>query len=152
MVVWFAFEDGVRTVNLFRGKRADHLVRKRHRAEANEGMGLGADARGKSIRPSNHKHHVAQPSVLKVLEVLRERQRPHGFPLFIQENEVVHPADEFVEDDGFRFFDGFGVFFALLQLGIGGFDELEPSVVAHAVHVNLCALSDPAGLCFTDGQ
>ena len=29
MVVQFAFEDGVRTVNLFRGKRPDHLVRKR---------------------------------------------------------------------------------------------------------------------------
>ena len=40
VVVLFAFEDGVRTVNLFRGKRPDHLVRKRHRAEAHEGMGL----------------------------------------------------------------------------------------------------------------
>ena len=40
VVVWFAFEDGVRTVNLFRGKRPDHLVRKRHRAEAHERMGL----------------------------------------------------------------------------------------------------------------
>ncbi len=40
VVVRFAFEDGVRTVNLFRGKRPDHLVRKRHRAEAHEGMGL----------------------------------------------------------------------------------------------------------------
>ena len=152
VVVRFAFEDGVRTVNLFHGKRPDHLVRKRHRAEAHEGMGLGADARGKSIRPSNHKHHVAQPPVLKVLEVLRERQRTHGFPLFVQKNEVVHPFDEFVEDGGFCFFDGFGVFFALLELGIGGLDELKLAIVAHAVHVDPCALSDPAGLCFTDGQ
>lgn len=65
---------------------------------------------------------------------------------------MVHPADEFVEDGGFCLFDGFGVFFALLQFGVGGFDELKLTIVAHAVHVNPRALSDPAGLCFTDGQ
>ena len=65
---------------------------------------------------------------------------------------MVHPADEFVEDGGFSFFDGFGVLFALLELGVGGLDELKLAIVAHAVHVNPCALSDPAGLCFTDGQ
>ena len=65
---------------------------------------------------------------------------------------MVHPADEFVEDGGFCLFDGFGVFFALLQFGVGGFDELKLTLVAHAVHVYPCALSDPAGLCFTDGQ
>ena len=65
---------------------------------------------------------------------------------------MVHPADEFVQDRGFCLFDCFGVFFALLHFGVGGFDKLEPSVVAHAVHVNPRTLSDPAGLCFTDGQ
>lgn len=65
---------------------------------------------------------------------------------------MVHPDDEFVEDGGLGFFDCFGVLFALLQLGIGSFDERKLAVVAHAVHVNSRALSDPAGLCFTDGQ
>lgn len=74
VVVRFAFEDGVRTVNLFRGKRPDHLVRKRHRAEAYERMGLGADTRSKSIWPADDKHHMAQPAVLEALKVLRERQ------------------------------------------------------------------------------
>ena len=152
VVVRFAFEDGVRAVNLLRSKRPNHLVRKRHRAEAHEGMGLRADARGKSIRSADDEHHMAQSSVLEILEVLRERQRPYGFPLFVQENEVVNSADEFIKDGCFRFFDGFGVFFALLELGVGGLDELKLAIVAHAVHVNPCALSDPAGLCFTDGQ
>ena len=48
--------------------------------------------------------------------------------LFIQENEVVHSADEFIEDGCFRFFDGFGVF-ALLELRIGGLDELKLAIV-----------------------
>ena len=152
VVVRFAFEDGVRTVNLFRGKRPDHLVRKRHRAEAHKRMGLRADAWGKSIRSADDEHHVAQPAVLEVLEVLGECQRSHGFPFFVQENEVVDSADEFVEDGGFRFFYGFWVFFALLELGVWGLDELKLAIVAHAIHVNPCALSDPAGLCFTDGQ
>lgn len=59
VVVRFAFKDGVRTVNLFRGKRPDHLVRKRHGAEAHARMGLGADAWGKAIRPADDEHHVA---------------------------------------------------------------------------------------------
>ena len=152
VVVRFAFEEGMRAVDLFCGERPDHLVRKRHRAKAHERMGFRADARGKSIRPADHKHHVAQPTVLEALEVLRERQRRHAFPFFVQENEVINPADEFFQDGGLRFFYRFGVLFALLELGIWGFDERKLAVVAHAVYVNARAFCDPTGLCFTDGQ
>ena len=152
VVVGFAFENGVGPVDLFRCEGADHLMRKRHGAQAHERLGFLTDARGEAIGTADDEHYVAQAAVLQALQVLRKGQLTHGFSLFIQQDEVVHTVDESIENDRLRFLHRGRIFLRLLQLGIRGFDELKFAVVPHAVDVDFCPFSDPIGLRFTDGQ
>ena len=65
VVIRFAFEDGVSTINLLNRKRSNHLMGKGHGAEAPFFLRELMDAWVETIRPANHPCDVFQSTYLK---------------------------------------------------------------------------------------
>ena len=154
MVVRFAAQDGVGAVKLLGGEGPDHLVRKRHGAEAQEAVRARANAFIKAIGPADDEGQMPQSPHLQRLQLPRKGYRSVGLSAFIEQDEVVDPGAVEVLGEHLCFFrlDPSGVGLAGTRLDVRQFHELEAGIPAEALHVFIRSRADPRGLGLADGD
>jgi len=152
VVVWLPFEDGVCSIQLFQGKRPDHLVRKCHRSQAPLFVGEVANAGVKSIWSPDDPSDVFQAANLKLFNVLRKSDGAVRLSVFVQKHKVINTLEVLVQNFGLLLHNPLRVRLPRAGLDIDRFDELKTPVMIESFCIFDISGLYPGRLRFSNGD
>lgn len=146
------FEYGVGSIQLFEGKRPDHLVRKGHRPQAPLFVGEGANPGVKTVRSPDDPSDVLQTPNLKFFHVLGKGDGAVRFPVFIQKHEVINALEVFVQNFGLLLHNPLRVRLTRTRFDVDCFDELKTTVMIESFCIFDISGLYPGRLRFSNGD